>query len=261
MVAGQRQAPFQAGVVVQAERCLCIGQPAFDEAGRAVTEQASAAGRAAVDVVAPRGASSDRTLPALARLQGLQVAVHPRTHTRRCRVAAIDAGCDCLEQGDGIAVALVFGIHTRQFQPRRQEVRLRGEHGLVFGGGLAVLSSHPRQRALRVVAQQRIVAGQFDVLRQEGGHRLPLLMLQREIERLAEVVDSALHAVLLAVEGDGRPLVLGLAQALLVLLLMAQLAALFEHAAQVILLGAGIIDRPCQQQDDKKEKVAHVRSG
>ncbi|MNT05475.1 hypothetical protein D3C72_1400940 [compost metagenome] len=124
-----------------------------------------------------------------------------------------------------------------------------------------MLSSHPRQRALRVVAQQRIVAGQFDVLRQEGGHGLPLLMLQREIERLAEVVDSALHAVLLAVEGDGRPLVLGLAQALLVLLLMTQLAALFEHAAQVILLGAGIIERPCQQQDDKKEKVAHVRSG
>jgi hypothetical protein len=88
-----------------------------------------------------------------------------------------------------------------------------------------------------------------------------LLVLQREIERLAEVVDSALHAVLLAVEGDGRSLVFGLAQALLVLLLMTQLAALFEHTAQVILLRVGNVERPGQQQDDKKEKVAHVRSG
>jgi hypothetical protein len=55
--------------------------------------------------------------------------------------------------------------------------------------------------------------------------------------------------------------VFGLAQALLVLLLMTQLAALFEHTAQVILLRVGNVERPGQQQDDKKEKVAHVRSG
>ena len=54
---------------------------------------------------------------------------------------------------------------------------------------------------------------------------------------------------------------LGIGSALLVLLLMTQLAALFEHTAQVILLRVGNVERPGQQQEDKKEKVAHVRSG
>ncbi|MDQ7302368.1 hypothetical protein O0J19_07730 [Stenotrophomonas sp. Sm0581] len=80
-----------------------------------------------------------------------------------------------------------------------------------------MIAGHPGQRALRIVAQQWIMAGKLDVFVQERGGGLPLLVLQRQVQGLAEVIDGALHAQGLTVDGDGRPLRFGLLQALLVL--------------------------------------------
>ncbi|KAG0945685.1 hypothetical protein G6F31_014423 [Rhizopus arrhizus] len=161
MMTGQRPATFQVAVVVQAHRALGIGKIALDDAGLADAEQAGAAGRAAGDVVAPSRAGGQRSFPALARLQRGQVGVHPSAHTCGGGVVGIDATGDGREQRHGIAVALVFGIDTRQFKAGRQEIRLGRQQRLVFVGRAAVVAGYPRQAALRVVAQQRVVAGQY----------------------------------------------------------------------------------------------------
>jgi hypothetical protein len=132
MMTGQRPAPFQAGVVVQAHGALGVGQFAFDDAGVAHAEQAGAAGRAAVDVVTPCRAGGQRSFPALARLQRGQVGVHASAYAGGGRIVGIDATGDGREQRDRIAVALVFGIDTCQLKAGRQEIRLRRQQRFVL---------------------------------------------------------------------------------------------------------------------------------
>ncbi|CAM0118082.1 hypothetical protein SMJ63A_100061 [Stenotrophomonas geniculata] len=258
MMPAEHPAPFQAGVVVEARRALGVRQFPFDDAGVAHAEQAGATGRTAVDVVTPCRAGGQRAFPALARLQGTQVTVHARADAGRGRIIGIDACSDGCEQRGRIAIALVFRIDTCQLEAGRQEIRLRRQQRFVLHRRGTMVACHPRQRPLRIVAQQGVMPRQFDVLIEERSGGLPLLMLQREVKGLAKIIDGALHAQRLAVDGDGRPLRLGLLQALLVLLLVAQFGALFKRTTKIVLLGAHL--GGSQQQYDKENGMAHGRS-